>query len=291
MFGLLNLDKPAGLTSRDAVNRVQRLVRPEKLGHAGTLDPIATGVLLICLGKATRLVPYLHAFTKTYRAEFLLGCTSVTDDIESEPQTIVDAPIPTHDDVLAVLPRFTGRIMQTPPAHSAVKIQGRRAYQLARRGQAVDITPREVEIHQLQLLNFTATTMQLEIECGSGTYIRSLGRDLGRALGTGAVMSALRRTRIGPFSVETAINPTQLTPEQLQTSLIPARAALSDLPQCTVTPEQAALLQVGMRVRPALELPTGCELAVCDPAGELIALGEFLPNGELAPRLVFHARH
>jgi tRNA pseudouridine55 synthase len=291
MFGLLNLDKPAGMTSRDAVNRVQKLVRPEKLGHAGTLDPIATGVLLVCLGRATRLVPHLHSFSKTYVAEFLLGVTSETDDIESEPQPVPDAPLLTYNAVASILPAFTGRIQQTPPAHSAVKIGGRRAYKLARRGESLEMTPREVEIQRLELLECHPDRMRLEIECSSGTYIRSLGRDLGRALGSGAVMSALRRTRIGPFGIDQAVDPVQLTHETLSAALIPSRYAVSDYPIYTASPAEVDDLQVGLRVRPPVPLPVDREVAIVDQSGELIGLGTPQADGRLAPRLIFHARH
>lgn len=291
MFGLLNLDKPEGFTSRDAVNLVQKLVRPAKVGHAGTLDPLATGVLLVCIGPATRLVPHLHAFSKTYVADFMLGYTSESEDTESELQPVPDATQPTASEVMAALPDFTGRIQQVPPAHSAVKVDGKRAYHLARGGQAPVIKPREVEIHRLELLELNDQQLRLEIECSSGTYIRSLGRDLGKQLGCGAVMSGLRRTRIGPFTTGSAIDPRGLTRETLGEKLLPARLAVDDKPQYVAREEEVDALQVGLRVRPAEPLPMEQDIAICDQEGKLIGLGELLPDGELAPRLVFEARH
>lgn len=287
MFGLLNLDKPAGMTSRDAVNHVQRLVRPSKAGHAGTLDPLATGVLVICLGQATRLTPYLHAFSKTYIAEFLLGVTSETDDTESEPRPLPDAPELTESQVTAALPQFTGRIRQIPPAHSAVKVQGQRAYALARRGAAPQIEPREVEIHHLALRHFTPGRMTLEIECSSGTYVRSLGRDLGRALGSGAVMCNLRRTRIGPFRVEAAVAPGWLTRETLPQAVDSPLAAVPHLPRVQVEAGELDTVRRGMTLaRPGLAHSAG-ELALVDAAGSLLAIGRPLGPGVIRPCMVF----
>ena len=194
LFGLLNIDKPRGLTSRDAVNRVERLVRPAKAGHAGTLDPLATGVLVICVGQATRLIQYVQQMRKQYRATFLLGCTSESDDTERELVAIPNAIVPTLEQIDAALPQFMGDIQQRPPAHSAIKIGGKRAYKLARKGADFELAERTVTIHQINLLRYEYPELELDVECGSGTYIRSLGRDLGAASGIGGVMSALERT-------------------------------------------------------------------------------------------------
>src|SRR5262245_35406014 len=199
MFGLLNIDKPAGLTSRDVVSRVQRLVRPQKVGHAGTLDPLATGVLVVAVGPATRLVEYVQRMPKTYQGTFLLGRTSDTEDVEGEVVELDSPPVPTRAEIDAALPRFIGTIEQRPPAYSALKVAGRRAHKLARRGEAVELAPRPVEIHAIELLRYEYPEMELRIDCGSGTYVRSLGRDVAEAVDTGAVMAALRRLAIGPF--------------------------------------------------------------------------------------------
>jgi len=287
MFGLLNLDKPPGWTSRDVVNRVQRMARTDRVGHAGTLDPLATGVLVVCVGPATRLASYVQRYSKTYRAEFLLGCTSETDDIEGDVQPLPAAPALTAEQVRAALPRFCGRILQTPPVHSAVKVQGRRAYDLARSGQAVELEPREVEIHRLALRNWTSTSIGLEVECGSGTYIRSLGRDLARSVGSDGVMRRLRRTRIGPFVVEDALPMEDLTPAKLQTSLLPARLATAMLPQASVDATAVADLRAGRQTQaPAGTLPAA-EVAAVSPTGELIAICAATSAARLAPRIVF----
>ncbi len=197
--GWLVIDKPAGITSSRVVVQLRRATGI-KAGHAGTLDPLATGVLIVCLGPATRLIDVIHRQTKGYRARFLLGKQSDTDDIEGTVTDVVDARPVTRGDVEHALPRFVGKIAQVPPQFSAVHVQGRRAYQLARAGQEVEIEPREVEVFRLELLSFAYPELEVEIECGSGTYVRSIGRDLGALLGTGAGMSQLVRTRVGQES-------------------------------------------------------------------------------------------
>ncbi len=175
MFGILNLDKPPGLTSRDAVNGVQRLAYPNKVGHAGTLDPLATGVLVVCLGKATRLIEFVQQQPKHYLAEFDLGLTSDTEDIEGDVRQMDDAAPVSYEDIRNALPRFVGQIMQRPPAYSALKIKGRRAYKLARRGETVELAPRPINVYSLKLVHFHYPRVTLDIVCGSGTYVRSLG--------------------------------------------------------------------------------------------------------------------
>ncbi|NOY30442.1 MAG: tRNA pseudouridine(55) synthase TruB, partial [Planctomycetes bacterium] len=186
MFGILNLNKPIGWTSRDAVNRVQRLVRPAKAGHAGTLDPLATGVLVVCIGPATRLISYVQAMPKVYQATFLLGRTSDSDDIETEVRELASPPQPSREEIESKLPDFLGEIQQRPPAYSALKVNGQRAYKLAREGLAVQLEPRPVEIYELRVTGYNYPELKINLRCGSGTYVRSLGRDLAEALGTGA---------------------------------------------------------------------------------------------------------
>ena len=205
-FGFLNFNKPPGKTSRWVVDQVQRLVQPAKVGHAGTLDPLATGVLVVASGSATRLIDYVQQMPKRYRADFLLGCTSPTEDVDSEVVPLENPMVPTRDEIETAIPAFLGEILQSPPAFSALKVGGRRAYSLARAGQAVELKPRPISIHCLKVLSYEYPRLQLEIECSSGTYVRSLGRDLAEKLGTGAVMSALVRTAIGIFRVEDSID-------------------------------------------------------------------------------------
>ena len=194
MFGLLNIDKPAGVTSLVFLKQLRRLVRPQKVGPSGMLDPLATGVLVVCVGPATKLIEYVQRMPKRYVGEFLLGRRSATEDVEGEVELLSDPPIPTRDDIESILPNFLGKIQQRPPQHSAVKIAGQRAYTLARAGKQVEVRPRDVEIHSLRLLHFDYPSLKMEVACGSGTYIRSLGRDIAESLGTAAVMQNLQRT-------------------------------------------------------------------------------------------------
>lgn len=286
VFGLLNIHKPAGWTSRDVVNRVQGMVRPAKAGHAGTLDPMATGVLVVCIGRATRLVPLIQEQRKVYRATFLLGRTSESHDLETPLERMPEASIVTPDDVLRLLPEFLGRIEQTPPLHSAVKVRGQRAYKLARRGKTAELAPREIEIHRLDLLEFASDRIRLEVECGSGTYIRSLARDLGARLGCGAVMSELIRTRIGDFDLDEAVDVARLERDSLTSQLIPAARAVSHLPQMRIDAAEAGALAYGRPLAFPSARPEGDLVAVVDSRGELLALGS-CRDGMLQPAQVF----
>lgn len=278
--GLLNIDKPGGVTSRDVVNVVQKIARPAKVGHAGTLDPLASGVLVVCVGWATRLIEYVQRMPKHYRATFVLGQHSRTDDIEGEITQLIDPTIPTQEALSAVLPGFLGQIMQRPPAFSAVKLQGRRAYDLARRGKTPELKPRPVTIHHLEVLRYEYPELQLAIRCGSGTYVRSLGRDIAKQLGTSAVMSALQRTKIGSFSVDQAISPEQITSDSLQKLLLSPTRAVEMLPQVQLNAMQLEEVSHGRAVEldPHLQGEESNEVAAVDGAGNLAAI--LRPAGE-----------
>ena len=291
MFGFFNVNKPAGITSRDVVNRFQRLLRKTKFGHAGTLDPLATGVLVVASGPATRLIEHVQQMPKRYLATFLLGRTSDTEDVEGEVVELVNPPTPSQDEIVTACAQFVGPIQQIPPAYSAVKVKGKRAYELARQGKPVDLKPREVVIHSIDLLEYEYPTLVLDIKCGSGTYVRSLGRDLAETLGTGAVMSNLVRTEIGCFSVETACELDQLTAGNLADALVAPNTALAHLPEVTVHDDQLAALQVG---RPIL-LPAGSNFSpderirAVDAESRLLAI--VTPrDDELRPVVNFSAR-
>ena len=288
MFGLLNVDKPAGITSRDVVNRVQRLVSPHKVGHAGTLDPLATGVLVIGIGPATRLVEYIQRMPKTYLGTFLLGRSSDTEDIEGNIVELSAAPVITQEQVLAVLPSFIGTIQQMPPAFSSLKVAGQRAYALARRGEAVELTPRPVEIHALEMVSFGYPEMQLLVRCGSGTYVRSLGRDIARALGTEAVMSALERQAIGSFRLENALSFDELSADLIRERLLSPALAVADLPQISLTAEECRRVVFGQLLANRWPV-TGSEIAAVDAAGELVAILTLAARNQLQPNKGFAA--
>ena len=270
MFGLLNLDKPAGVTSRDVVNRVQRLVRPHKVGHCGTLDPLATGVLVVAIGPATRLVEYVQRMPKTYRGTFLLGRSSDTEDIEGQVTERPSAPIPTELQLRAVLPQFLGTIQQVPPAYSALKVAGQRSYDLARGGNAAEHPPRPVVIESLEIVRYAYPELELLIRCGSGTYVRSLGRDLARAVGTEAVMSALRREAIGPFHAAESTSSGDLTLDSIRVRLLPPGMALGAMPQISISAEEQHRLALGQSI--ASGVAQAGELAAVNAAGDLVAI-------------------
>lgn len=287
--GLLNIAKPAGMTSRRVVDRVLSLVAPAKVGHAGTLDPMATGVLVICIGAATRLISYVQEQRKTYRAEFLLGRRSDTDDVTGRVEESAGATPVSRAVVDQALLAFVGTISQVPPQFSAVHVEGKRAHQLARRGKEVDIAPRDVEVYRIDVLDYEWPRLTVEIECGSGTYVRSIGRDLGAALGCGGVMSALERTAIGSFSLTEALEFETLNRESIAAALRPIGDAVPKMPRVTVTDEDIVLMRMGQRVmassRPSGE---GSTVACLTPAGRLVALAECCDGGErLQPTLVF----
>lgn len=269
--GLLNLHKPVGLTSRQVVDQVDRLVRPAKAGHAGTLDPLASGVLIVCVGAATRLIDYVQRMPKRYVGTFLLGRRSPTEDVEGEVELLDNPPQPTREEIEQAARQFSGEILQRPPVFSALKVSGRRAYDLARAGREVMLAPRPVVIHQLQIREYSYPELVLEIECGSGTYIRSLGRDLAEALGTAAVMSALVRTAIGNFTLENACRPDELSRDNLDRHMLPMAHAVAQLPSLVVNPDEARRLKNGLAIERA-EAQTSAEWAAFDRDCALLAI-------------------
>ena len=247
--GLLNVHKPAALTSRQVVDHIQRLVHPAKVGHAGTLDPLATGVLLVCVGPATRLISRVQEGRKRYVGRFRLGQRSDTEDIDGEVVAGGDWSGVTRLQLEQLLPEFVGSILQTPPQISALKVGGQRAYKLARRGHVVDLKPRPVEVFSLELTEFEPPEFELRVECGSGTYIRSLGRDIGERLGCGAVMSTLCRTAIGRFRFEESVTLEALNATTLPAMLVPPQAVLPELPRRKLDPAEIVAVRQG-RVLP-----------------------------------------
>ena len=283
--GFLNLNKPSGMTSRRAVDLVQRLARPAKVGHAGTLDPLASGVLVVAVGPATRLIEYVQRAPKRYRASFLLGRQSPTEDVEGDVTELTNPPVPLQSDLELAAARLTGRILQRPPAYSALKIEGRRAYALARRGEKVELEPRLIEVYRLDVVEYAYPELTLLIECSGGTYVRSLGRDLAESLGTAAVMSALVRSAVGSFRIDDAVDPNVLTSANWQNYLQPPWWAVAGLPRIELTAGAAARIASGQTIPRPPSLPAAGEYAAIDPAGRLLAI--LVPRGPglLGPKL------
>lgn len=280
--GLIVIDKPAGLTSRQVVDAVQRrLPRGARVGHTGTLDPLATGVLVLCVGQATRLAEPIQDLPKTYRASVRLGATSTTDDADGEISERLEAVPITEAVIMATLPRFLGEIEQVPPAYSAVKQQGQRAYERARSGQALTLAPRRVRIEAIRLIRYQWPLLHLEIDCGKGTYIRALARDLGQVLGVGGLITALRRTRVGPFDESSALAWTDLQSSS-ELMLRPPAEAVAHWPRCDLTATECLRLRHGQAIRRTF--PMGeCALFYAE---ELVAIGRS-DGGRILPIKVF----
>jgi len=220
MHGLLVVDKPRGWTSMDAVRRVRRAADGAKTGHAGTLDPLATGVVVCCLGRATKCVPHLMGLTKIYETQVDLSAFTETDDLEGERTEVPVGAPPAEAAIRAALDGFVGDHRQRPPAHSAVHVGGRRAYQRARRGETFELPERIVRIDAIDLLGYEWPMLDLRITCGKGTYIRSIARDLGGHLGTGGHLSDLRRTAVGAYDLSLAVGPQRLEEPIAQADLL-----------------------------------------------------------------------
>ena len=254
LHGIILLDKPLGLSSNQALQAVRRLLRAAKGGHTGSLDPQATGLLPLCFGEATKLAGNLLGARKAYRAQCLLGVTTDTGDSEGEVSQRCPVPALDGPTLEAALAKLRGRITQVPPAYSALKQEGERLYVKARRGEKVDVPARQVEVHRFELLQHAGDTLQLHIECGSGTYVRSLVADLGADLGCGAHVSALRRLWLEPFrephmvTLETLQKAAQDSDEALLRLLLPVAAGLVDLPRTHLDTEQSAAISLGQQI-------------------------------------------
>ncbi len=288
--GVLPIDKPAGPTSHDVVALTRKALRTREVGHTGTLDPFATGLLLLCIGAATRIAEYLLGLPKSYSARVRLGVRTDTDDLEGNvieenegwvglsPQAVEDA-----------IARQRGEVLQTPPRYSAKKVEGVRAHVLARRGDEVPTVPVPVTIDRIEMTRFAPPELDLEIDCSSGTYVRSIARDIGDDLGVGAHVIALRRTRIGRFSVEDAISVEQLQDRAaVEDALVTPLEALAHLPRLLVSAEERAMLAHGRRIPlPVSALGgSGGPIAVHDAEGGLVAIGE-ARGDQFQPRKVF----
>ena len=282
--GWIVLDKGVGMTSTHAVAAVKRALSAKKAGHAGTLDPLASGILPIALGEATKTVPFVMDGRKSYVFTVEWGSETDTDDAEGR---IVEATsqVPEPAAIEALLPRFVGQVQQVPPRFSAIKIQGERAYDLARDGEVVELQPRVVEIDRLALVRHEGNRSVIEADCGKGTYVRAIARDLGRALGCLGHIAALRRTRVGPFSDADAVTVDHVATDPA--ALRPVETALSDIPSVAVSRDMAGRLMRGQSIilRGRDAPVSGKVYATC--GGVLVAVGD-VERGELVPHRVFN---
>lgn len=300
--GWIILDKPLEMTSTQAVGKVRWLFDAKKAGHAGTLDPLATGLLPIALGEATKTVPFVMDGEKVYRFTVKFGAETTTDDGEGEITNQSDVR-PSNDEILAILPEFTGEIMQVPPAFSAIKVDGQRAYDMARDGEEVNLEARSISVHDLSLVErLSEDEAVFEAECGKGTYVRSLARDMARELGTFGHVSALRRTNVSPFNEEDMISLAML--EELRHKnpnftelalngefddvLLPIQTALDDIPALAVSGKDAVRLKQGQPVLlRGRDAPLICDTVSVTADGSLVALGE-VDKGMLKPKRIFN---
>jgi len=295
VHGWLILDKPHGMTSTQAVGKIRFLFNAEKAGHGGTLDPLATGLLPIALGEATKTVSHAMDGRKVYRFTARWGEERTTDDLEGEVSLTSDRR-PAQSEIEAVLARFTGEIMQAPPAFSAIKVDGERAYDLARAGEAVDLAPRPVLIEDLKLVEAAPDQATFEVTCGKGTYIRSLARDMGRALGTAAHVSMLRRVAVGPFTEAHMISLENLTElshkapggDAIKGVLLPIETVLDGIPALAVDEEQARRLRLGQAVLlRGANAPIAEDAVLVTCGGKPVGIGQ-VSEGSLKPKRLFN---
>ena len=295
LVGFLAVDKPTGWTSHDIVAKVRRLSGVRRVGHAGTLDPFATGLLIIGVGKATRLIQYVQNTTKTYEATFKLGAETESFDPEGAVTVEADVPpFPALEAVTTSAKRFVGAIEQVPPAYSAVHVGGKRAYELARAGQDVEIPARSVTIHTLQIIDYAPPFLDLTITCSPGTYIRSLARDIGRELGTYAYCDALRRTASGSFHVTDAISLGDFDADSFRSRwpeiALPPDQAVQGLPSFELSEAQTSAWYYGQSLRdvqPMLGDNSDTLVRVYAAGGDFAGLGRFEAGSGLRPALVF----
>ncbi len=278
MLGFLNIHKPPGPTSHDIVAHVRRLApRGLSVGHAGTLDPFASGVLVVCLGGACRLSGLAMGQDKTYVTTIRLGAASDTDDCTGTIAPTTNASPASPERLAEVVGEFVGEIQQVPPAHSAALVDGRRAYKIARAGKDVDLAARTVRIDRIDILDYAWPLLKLQVHCGSGTYIRSIARNIGRRLGVGGYCTELARTASGAFTLDRAVAPEGIV---LHRDLISALVAVEHLPKFQLTQDQVREILLGRRIVAAAPQPEG-EIAMLDPRGELLALGVVQPGGQV----------
>ncbi len=293
VHGLLPLDKPVGMTSNQALQVVKRIYRARKAGHTGSLDPIASGMLLICFGEATKISPYLLDADKSYLVTCALGVKTTTGDAEGEVTERKPVKEYSKRDLERVLTRFVGRIEQIPPMYSALKHRGTRLYKLARKGIEVERKPRAVTIHRLRMTDWTSVSIGLELECSKGTYVRTLVEDIGDALGCGAHVSALRRVRVGPYTEAAMIGMDELSSRAergyaaLDEVLKPIDSALGDCPSVQLDDDLAYYARLGQAVL-VPGTPSSGVVRLYNDKRLFMGVGNILDDGRVAPkRLIF----
>jgi tRNA pseudouridine55 synthase len=283
--GVLVIDKPGGMTSAHVVARVKRALGVATVGHTGTLDPMATGVLPIVVGEATKIAQFLLADDKSYEGELELGVTTDTLDREGKELSRADASGVTREALLAAMAGLTGAIAQVPPMYSALKHEGKRLHQLARAGKEIDRAARPVRVDRFELLSFDPPRARFAVDCEKGTYVRSLVRDLGAALGPGATLTELRRTRAGRFTLADAVAPDAVSRDRL----IPMAEAIDHLPGWPLSAGEAARVAMGQRLAPPPEQPEGAILRLLNPSGRLAAVARIEADRRIAFLRVFAA--
>ncbi len=288
VHGILLLDKPAGLSSNQALQKARYLFRANKAGHTGSLDPLATGMLPVCFGEATKFSAYLLEASKSYRAVCQLGQTTTTGDAEGEIESQHSMNV-TQPEVSDVLQKFVGSIEQIPPMHSAIKVNGQRLYKLARKGAEVERQARSIFIHSLDLIELTENLLTIDVHCSKGTYIRTLAEDIGGKLGCGAYLAGLRRTGVHPFWDQDCLPMPELqslansSPEILDTFLLPIQAALTDFPMVIVDSSKARALQQGRVIQVDYSRPRGLTNLINED-GTFIGIGEVTIDGQISPK-------
>ncbi|HWR72303.1 MAG TPA: tRNA pseudouridine(55) synthase TruB [Nitrospirota bacterium] len=293
MDGVLNIRKPKGWTSHDVVQKVRVLLAERRIGHTGTLDPLATGVMVLCVGKATRIARFLEAQDKEYRVVLRLGIITDTLDADGNILETRSYDAPPREDILRVIRSFTGTILQRPPAFSAVKVEGIPSYKLARRGTPVDLKPRPVTVQALRLTSYEDPFVGLAVECSKGTYVRVLCADIGATLGPGAHVVELERTRVGRFLLEHSLSLEQLADHKaagsLENVLISMDNALAQFPCVDINAPEAERVSHGNPIPWSQLTDTSAYVRVHDPRGILVAIAR-TREGKLEPQLVFHEK-
>ncbi len=293
--GVLLLDKPEGMTSNKALQEIKFLYKAAKAGHTGSLDPLATGLLPICLGEATKLSAFLLDADKHYRVKVKLGETTTTADAEGEVVERADPSGVSEENIRAVLAEFQGEQQQLPPMYSAVKHQGERLYKLARQGIEVEREPRTIQIYALDLLGFELPEFEMDVHCSKGTYVRTLAEDIGKRLGCGAYVSALRRTGVGPYGDDAMLTLEQVQAafgekrfEEMDNWLLPLESALSNWPEVVLTADAAFYMKQGQAIQ-VPNAPTSGWVRLYANKTEFLGVGQILDDGRVAPKRLMQA--